>query len=100
MIDKPLESIEFEDIDRFVQERWPEGKTLDYKRDNYGGKDEDKKELLKDVSSFANTQGGDILIGIDEDKGIPTESRPVFRASRSPIRTKKNCGWRASSATA
>lgn len=72
MIDKPLESIEFEDIDRFVQERWPESKTLDYKRDNYGGRDEDKKELLKDVSSFANTQGGDILIGVDEDKGLPT----------------------------
>jgi hypothetical protein len=71
MIDKPLNQITFADIDQFVQEKWPEGKTVDYKRDPYGNRDEDKKELLKDVSSFANTQGGDILIGVDEDKGVP-----------------------------
>lgn len=72
MIDRPLHQITYADIERFVAERWPEGKTLDYKRDAYGNKDDDKKELLKDVSSFANTQGGDILIGVDEDKGLPT----------------------------
>lgn len=72
MIDKPLLQITHEDIERLVAERFPEGKTLDYKRDTYGNKDEDKKELLKDVSSLANTQGGDILIGVDEDKGLPT----------------------------
>ena len=72
MIDKPLSQITFADIERVVAEKWPEGKTLDYKRDPYGNKDDDKKELLKDVSSFANTQGGDILIGVDEDKGVPT----------------------------
>lgn len=71
MIDKPLEKISFADIDRFVQEKWPEGKTVDYKRDIYGSRDDDKKELLKDVSSFANTLGGDIIIGVDEDKGVP-----------------------------
>src|SRR5947209_224437 len=72
MIDKLLIQITFADIDQFVQEQWPEGKTVDYKRDPYGNRDEDKKELLKDVSSFANTQGGDIIIGLDEDKGVPT----------------------------
>jgi hypothetical protein len=72
MIDRPLHQITYADIERSVAERWPEGKTLDYKRDAYGNKDDDKKELLKDVSSFANTQGGDILIGVDEDKGLPT----------------------------
>src|SRR5437764_9508695 len=72
MIDRPLYQITYADIERFVAERWPEGKTLDYKRDLYGGKDDDKKELLKDVSSFANTLGGDILIGVDEDQGLPT----------------------------
>lgn len=71
MIDKPLNQIAFADLDQFVREKWPEGKTVDYKRDPYGNRDEDKKELLKDVSSFANTQGGDILIGVDEDKGVP-----------------------------
>jgi hypothetical protein len=72
MIDKPLHQITYADIERFIAEKWPESKTLDYKRDPYGNKDDDKKELLKDVSSFANTQGGDIVIGVDEDKGVPT----------------------------
>jgi hypothetical protein len=72
VIDKPLNQITYADIDQFVREQWPEGKTVEYKRDPYGTRDEDKKELLKDVSSFANTQGGDILIGVDEDKGVPT----------------------------
>ena len=72
MIDMQLEQINYADIERLVQDEWPEGKTVDYKREVYGAKDEDKKELLKDVSSFANTLGGDILIGVDEDKGVPT----------------------------
>jgi hypothetical protein len=71
MIEIPLERITYDDIDRFTQEKWPEGKSVDYKRHGYGGKDEDKKELLKDVSSFANTHGGDILIGVDEENGVP-----------------------------
>lgn len=71
MIELPLEKITFDDLDQFVQQKWPEGKSIDYKRDAYGNRDEDKKELLKDVSSFANTIGGDILIGVDEDKGVP-----------------------------
>ena len=27
---------------------------------------------LKDVSSFANADGGDLIIGVDEAEGIPT----------------------------
>ena len=73
MNDVSLYDITFKEIERFVIDRHPEGKSVDYKRDTYGSKDEDRKELLKDVSSFANTIGGDILIGIDEDKGEPTE---------------------------
>lgn len=72
MIDKALHDITYADIEEFVSEKWPETKILDYKRDCYGGKDDDKKELLKDVSAFANTQGGHILIGVDEDQGLPT----------------------------
>ena len=58
MFDKPFEQITYSVIEQFVQEKWPEGKSVDYKRDIYGNRDEDKKELLKDVSSFANTRGG------------------------------------------
>ena len=55
MFDIPLDRIAYRDIDRFVDEKWPECKTVDYKRDAYGGKDDDKKELLKEWTrtSFA-----------------------------------------------
>jgi hypothetical protein len=49
-----------------------EGILYDYKLELYGGSDADKREFLKDVSSFANTAGGHIVIGIKEDGGLPT----------------------------
>jgi len=50
----------------------PEGVFVDYKRDMYGRSDADAKEFLKDVSSFANTSGGHLIIGLDETAGIPS----------------------------
>jgi hypothetical protein len=35
VIDKPLNQITYPDIDQFVREQGPEGKTVDYKRDPY-----------------------------------------------------------------
>ncbi|WP_338312515.1 AlbA family DNA-binding domain-containing protein [Bradyrhizobium sp. TM239] len=55
----------------------PEGILVDYKRAMYGFADADVKELLKDVSSFANTSGGHLVIGIDESGGIPTAITPL-----------------------
>ena len=61
------------DIQSLLSNRVPESEILDYKRDCYGNSDANKRELLKDVSSFANTRGGHIIIGIDEEEGVPTE---------------------------
>lgn len=60
-------------IQSLVDNQVPESEILDYKRDCYGKSDNDKRELLKDVSSFANTRGGHIIIGVVEDEGVPTE---------------------------
>ena len=35
------------------------------------GSDQEKEEFLADVSSFANTMGGDLIYGIEEENGIP-----------------------------
>ena len=50
----------------------PEGPQLEYKRDLYAKTDEQKREFLKDISGFANAFGGHLVIGIDEQQGIPT----------------------------
>ena len=51
----------------------PESRFLDYKE----SLPSDEVELLKDVSAFANTQGGAIVYGIREDNTVPTEIAPL-----------------------
>ena len=49
-----------------------EGRTLDFKRELPGGRDEDIKEFLADVTSLANTQGGDLVFGVEDQDGFAT----------------------------
>ena len=67
-----VEVITEADLQELLDNEVGEGILLDYKLDVYGSSDADKKEFLKDGSSFANTGGGHILIGIEEDGGLPT----------------------------
>jgi hypothetical protein len=55
----------------------PEGILFDYKQTTYGRTDADVKEFLKDVSSFANTAGGHLIIGVEEDEGVPIKFSPL-----------------------
>lgn len=55
----------------------PEGILIDYKLGPYGRADADVKEFLKDASSFANTSGGHLIIGMDEVEGLPTRIVPL-----------------------
>jgi hypothetical protein len=66
-----FENVSARDIQSLIENEVGEGIALDYKRDGYGASDADKKEFLKDVSSFANTIGGHIIIGVTEDEGLP-----------------------------
>ena len=56
------------DIDRIVTLEVPEGRHWEYKEALFGDKDDDKKEFLADVTSFANAGGGTILYGIREKR--------------------------------
>ena len=70
------------DLQALIDTGTPEGIAIEYKRDSYGGSDADKKELLKDMSSFANTSGGHIIIGMDAEDGVPVEIAAIM--DRSP----------------
>jgi hypothetical protein len=52
-----------------------ESRTIDYKRETYGPND--NSEFLADASSFANTAGGDIVIGVAAKQGVPTGLVPL-----------------------
>ncbi|MDE0084728.1 MAG: ATP-binding protein [Candidatus Poribacteria bacterium] len=77
MFTNPIHEITFEDVQTFCQE-WTEGVRVEYKREINV-----KKHIPKAVSSFANTLGGTLIIGVECDKeknkvlsinGIPPEN--------------------------
>jgi hypothetical protein len=73
----PLDAIEESDLQRLIEARVAEKRDIDYKRDIYGNRDQDYGEFLADVSSFANTAGGEIVIGMTEQGGLPTGISPL-----------------------
>jgi Putative DNA-binding domain len=72
----PLDSIDQSHLQRLIDEAVSEARDIDYKQDTYGNSDRDHAEYLADISSFANTAGGDIVIGMTEQAGIPTGFAP------------------------
>lgn len=62
----PLESINKESLENLINVV-PEGRQLDYKRDLNFSTPDQKRELYKDVASFATASGGDIIYGLDEN---------------------------------
>ncbi len=66
MIQKNFDDVTKTDIDFLVANKISEVKTLEYKEELPGSQDSDKKEFLADISSFANSSGGDVVYGIKE----------------------------------
>ena len=70
-----IEKIDFdlideEDLKELVYAQVPEGLRLEFKLTDYGKSDSEKRELLKDVSAFANSHGGHLILGVEEIEGI------------------------------
>ena len=77
MLQKPIEEIVWQDIERLVDQGRLEERTLEFKRDLPGGNRESCKEFLSDISSFANSDGGDIIFGVREHNGAAVEITPI-----------------------
>lgn len=69
MITQRFDDINALDVQNLITNAVSESTTLEFKRDLPGGTDDAKKEFLADVSALANTSGGDIVFGIDEQDG-------------------------------
>jgi len=66
IFNKAFRDVSWPDIEQLIANDQPENENLDYKRDIPGRTDGDRKEFLADVSSFANSEGGFIIYGIEE----------------------------------
>lgn len=71
--EKNINEIDENDLMSLIENEVSEGKTIDYKLKLPGKSRDDKKEFAADVSSFSNASGGELLFGISEEKGLPTE---------------------------
>jgi hypothetical protein len=73
----PLNQIDEGRLQALITSGAVESRTIDYKRTTYGIAHADYSEFLADASSFANTSGGDLVLGIDATNGIPTAVTPL-----------------------
>lgn len=88
MITKPLTSLTEADLLRLINEKVPESKQIEYKRELPDGSDKGTVNFLRAVTAFANTQGGDLLYGIEAKDGIPVRLSPLTLTSNDQILQK------------
>src|SRR6266704_904432 len=79
---KRLVELQPADIRGLITRGVAENQFVDFKEQMYLHSDDGKHELVKDISSFANAYGGDILIGIDAPNGVATQIEPVRSAAK------------------
>jgi predicted HTH transcriptional regulator len=88
MIARAFEDVGATDIENLIANRVAEHRTLEYKRQLPVKTRDGSHELLADVSSFANAQGGDILYGIEEKSGLPNAIRGINVENRDAEQLK------------
>jgi predicted HTH transcriptional regulator len=72
----PDQAIE-EHLDRLITGSVREDADLDYKQEQYGESNEDKREFAADIAAMANYRGGLIIIGIRDENEVAAELTPV-----------------------
>lgn len=81
-----LENAEYRHFAALVPVHVPESFDLDFKRERYGDSATEKRDLAGDVAALANTAGGLLILGIDEDKQARAIAAPGVVISDTEIR--------------
>ena len=69
MLSRQLDSINESDLAALVSNGVRESRSLEFKAKLVWASDSDKREFLADVSAFANSGGGDLVFGIQDNNG-------------------------------
>jgi len=77
MIVDDWENLSVETLQDAVDEGYPEGKELEFKRELKPENSGHKAKLFAEVTSFANSGGGDLVIGIVDEEGSATGLWPI-----------------------
>lgn len=76
-------------LERLVAGAAREEQDLEYKRELYGNTDKEKKDLAGDVAALANTVGGLLILGIQENNGAAAGLMPVQLSDQEEVRIRQ-----------
>jgi hypothetical protein len=82
----PLDDLQYEHLEALVPNQVSEAFDLDFKGSLYGNADRDRRDLATDVAALANTAGGLLVLGIDEDRQARAVAAPGVAVSDAEIR--------------
>jgi hypothetical protein len=89
---KPIEQLQAVDLEALITSRARENIALEFKGEMYGPKDADIREMLRDITSIANAEGGVLILGIEEDdEGGAIKLRPIRDAEVQANRLLGSC---------
>lgn len=71
---RPVMKWDINDVKSLIRNQVQENLNLDYKRStSLENNEKNKNEISKDVSAFANSNGGKIIYGVEEENHLPKE---------------------------
>jgi hypothetical protein len=76
-----LEVIQHADLMTLMSNQVPEAFDLDFKSKMYGPTDKDRRDAATDVAALANTAGGLLVLGIEEDDQARATAAPGLELS-------------------
>jgi hypothetical protein len=76
LLNSRLEQVRHSQLMTLIDNQVPEAFDLDFKSEMYGTSDRDKRDAATDVAALANTAGGLLIIGIEEDDQARATAAP------------------------
>jgi predicted HTH transcriptional regulator len=86
LLGSSLEQVQYPQLMTLIANQVPEAFDLDYKSEMYGSSDRDRRDAATDVAALANTAGGLLILGIDEDDQARASAAPGVAVSEADER--------------
>jgi len=71
-----LEQVQYSQLMTLISNQVAEAFDLDFKSEMYGSSDRDKRDAATDVAALANTAGGLVVLGVEEDGQARASAAP------------------------